>query len=308
MLRRPTKPLVGSKGFTLIEALVVVFVIGLLMAILLPAVQAAREAARRAQCRSNLKQIGVALHAYHSVHETFPPSFGGDHSPLVHLLPHLEEQPLFSAMNFAFEIEAAHFPMVENRTVRNSRLSTFLCPSDGQPERGSNYRFSGRHGFDRSQRGPFADFWDGQPLLRAATVRDGLSRTAFTSERVAGSFIADDADASRNIRSTLDAHEPPYTTEADYIAYCLGTEHSYWEHTPGRDWLYGGMFQGHYNHNGRPNEVRPSCGDEAGGLHPPRSYHPGVVGVLFGDGHVESVANSIDAAAWSSLGTHKGND
>jgi prepilin-type N-terminal cleavage/methylation domain-containing protein len=62
------------RGFTLIELLVVIAIIAILIALLLPAVQAAREAARRAQCVNNLKQIGLALHNYISIHDMVPPA------------------------------------------------------------------------------------------------------------------------------------------------------------------------------------------------------------------------------------------
>src|SRR5205809_3378769 len=96
-----------SFAFTLIELLVVIAIIAILIALLVPAVQKVRAASARTQCTNNLKQIGVALHAYHDVNKIFPPGAKCDAKFLpdpsygwpVFILPYLEQGPLYQMID-----------------------------------------------------------------------------------------------------------------------------------------------------------------------------------------------------------------
>ena len=146
------------RAFTLVELLVVIAIIGMLIALLLPAIQAAREAARKVQCKSNIRQMGIAFHNHHDIHGTLPPGGVGmrgltvtstffapdaadlsqpraDGKPIgkefawnVYLLPYLEQTGVSAALNTDLWIDHP-----ANREAVRTVMPVFLCPSAGEP-------------------------------------------------------------------------------------------------------------------------------------------------------------------------------
>jgi prepilin-type N-terminal cleavage/methylation domain-containing protein/prepilin-type processing-associated H-X9-DG protein len=131
--RRSGRPTRKSIGFTLVELLVVITIIGILIALLLPAVQAAREAARRSQCNNNLKQLGLALLTYHNTYNVFPYALGGQGTYWgwsAGILPQLERDGLWKALNFNYTYNAADSTThTQNNKLIKTFVTAYLCPS-----------------------------------------------------------------------------------------------------------------------------------------------------------------------------------
>jgi prepilin-type N-terminal cleavage/methylation domain-containing protein len=202
-------------GFTLIELLVVIAIIAILVALLLPAVQAAREAARRMQCANNLKQIGVAMHSYHSACGIFPVGdiswdpgdcgapFGDNqqykgYAWSAHILPYLEEGDLFDQFDFV-NYDPFRGP---NHAAGQQFVTTYLCPSDPtgpvfttqsiiwqKYEAGCNVSGVADswdytcHGTSRHRTDGDGIFFN-QSRVRIRDIRDGTSKTLMVGEVV----------------------------------------------------------------------------------------------------------------------------
>ncbi|QEH37915.1 hypothetical protein OJF2_65090 [Aquisphaera giovannonii] len=322
-MRRGRAP--GPRGaFTLIELLVVLAIIGLLIALLLPAVQSAREAARRAHCQHNLKQLGLALHAYHDAWGSFPPGYLPSRAPRpgastgaelgagwgwgTLVLPYLESRPVYDAANFDLgfgEVTGEVVGLRENRTVRQVSLSTFLCPSDGDASgpldlggatiAGSPGQYVASAGWMDTSRSPI----QGDGLLYPGSrvslgdVIDGTGSTLLLGER------------SRNLAEAAwagsfgsHADPAPLCTKRGWpVRSCVGLMFLLMGRTGPPGDIIGGQAAGGITPN------HPSAG--ADGFW---SRHPGGCEFLLGDGSARFIKSSIDTRVFRSLSSRAGGE
>ena len=308
--RRATPERSARGGFTLIEALVVVTIVGILIALVIPAVQAVREASRRAACSNNLRQIGLALGLYEKEHGFYPAGCtAGDYSAHVAMLPYLEQPALYNSINFRTGTQE-YAGGVANRTAGGSVLSVFLCPADtnGPDRPATNYAGSAGYG---AQRGEDAGFFSASSFRQtsAAMVSDGTSTTVAMTEWVLGS--TGEADPLAAVFRTRSLTAPP-AFEA-FASSCRdarsrGLAGVEMPTKPGR-WFVGGLGHSLLNHVLAIGDASCLNGNTITyGAWTAGSRHGSGVNAVFGDGHVTSVRSSIALETWRALGTASGHE
>jgi prepilin-type N-terminal cleavage/methylation domain-containing protein/prepilin-type processing-associated H-X9-DG protein len=326
----------ARRGFTIVELLVVIAVIGILVALLLPAIQSSREAARRLSCQNNLKQFGIALHNYAQARKCFPagaeskacvkdPSTPHNFyrwSALVRLMPYLEETTAYSMLDLTQPLYGSNLKVTPaNQPGLAQLVSLFLCPSDLQKPVAAGFGPTNYVTCTGSGIGGGTPFkTDGIFFVNSevspSQVTDGLSHTAAMSESLLGDGPAPLFDAAR---------VDPRTTYAFIYAVPLTDaackQARTWNFTDlrGFSWANGEYRCTLYNHKWGPNSPNLDCvssqitGDISTryacyGWRTARSRHRGGVNMLMADGSAWFCTDDVDEFTWTALSTREKNE
>jgi prepilin-type N-terminal cleavage/methylation domain-containing protein/prepilin-type processing-associated H-X9-DG protein len=308
-----------SAGFTLIELLVVIAIIGVLIGMLLPAVQKVREAANRMRCANNLKQIGVAMHNYHATYECFPMGIttaarfgaftqGCQNLPLTQkefpymlhfLLPFVEQDAYFRALgqpiysNFYYDTGSGQLYPTE---AVNVPLSVFLCPSDAGPQ------LTSPTGFTKSN---YLCIFSGNNDGDGYSIPNAGQRALFAYNQTTSiSQITDGTSNSMALAEYLRGIDDPNDVRGNFYSNWAGRKCLYVSLTPNSsapDVLYTQFCPSNVNLPEQNLPCTPS-GSTTATYAGARSRHTGGVNVVFCDGHVSFMTDTVPLSTWQALG------
>lgn len=301
-------------GFTILEVLVVLAILGVLVALLLPAVQSTREAARLSQCRNNLRQIGVATELHTDAWGHYPtngwgfrwvgmPDRGfGEEQPggwIYNILPYIEHEPIRQAgSGEPFAVQRQALARIGLDTVAD-----FQCPSRSQSRLGpvqpnvipvnadwvpvvakSDYAICEGDTLTGTDGGP-DDLAQGDSTMYPWPATDGTTGVSYLRSKVRSSFITD------GLTTTLLVGEKNISRDGYATALDPGNDQSMYS---GVDWDVNRWT------------IEPPVAD--GDYPQPTRFgsaHAAGCPVVFCDGHVSLISWHVDSQVFRNLGNRE---